>query len=71
MTSPTAEAPARWLTITEASALLGINPNTLRMWANGGQIRAFRTPGGHRRFNEADVRALAEPTQAQIGRAHV
>ncbi len=64
MNTGTVEAPARWLTVTEASALLGINPNTLRTWANGGQIRAFRTPGGHRRFKEADVNALVNPVAA-------
>jgi hypothetical protein len=30
----------------------------LRRWADAGQIRAFRTPGGHRRFAEADVQAI-------------
>lgn len=64
MNTGTVEAPARWLTVTEASALLGINPNTLRTWANGGQIRAFRTPGGHRRFKVADVNALVNSVAA-------
>jgi len=30
----------------------------LRRWADAGQVRAYRTPGGHRRFAEADVRAI-------------
>jgi len=35
-----------------------VDESTLRRWADAGQIRAFRTPGGHRRFAEADVQAI-------------
>lgn len=38
--------------------MLGVDESTLRRWADAGQIRAFRTPGGHRRFAEADVQAI-------------
>jgi len=38
--------------------VLGVDESTLRRWADAGQIRAFRTPGGHRRFAEADVQAI-------------
>lgn len=41
-----------------ASRLLGVDESTLRRWADAGQIHAFRTPGGHRRFAEADVQAI-------------
>ena len=46
----------RWLTLSEAANLLGVHPTTLRSWADAGQIQMFRTPGGHRRFAEADIR---------------
>jgi len=49
---------ARWLTIGEASTLLGVNPTTLRHWADLGQVRTFRTPGGHRRFAQEDLLSL-------------
>jgi excisionase family DNA binding protein len=49
----------RWLTLHEASARLDIHPGTLRDWADRGRVRTFRTPGGHRRFAEEDVNALA------------
>jgi len=38
--------------------MLGVDESTLRRWADAGQVRAFRTPGGHRRFSEADVRSI-------------
>jgi hypothetical protein len=30
----------------------------LRRWADARQVETFRTPGGHRRFAESDVRAI-------------
>jgi excisionase family DNA binding protein len=35
-------------------------------WAASGRISSIRTPGGHRRFRESEVRALlgGEPTAA-------
>ncbi len=47
-----------WLTLSEASKLLGIHPATLRQWVDAGQVPSFRTPGGHRRFLAADLRAF-------------
>jgi excisionase family DNA binding protein len=49
---------SNWLTLGEASDLLGIHHTTLRAWADRGEIPAFRTPGGHRRFRLADLRAF-------------
>jgi excisionase family DNA binding protein len=49
---------SRWLTLGQACKLLGVDESTLRRWANNGQVRAFRTPGGHRRFAEDDVQEL-------------
>jgi excisionase family DNA binding protein len=51
-----------WLTLSEASTYLGIHPITLRTWVDSGLVRAFRTPGGHRRFRRAE---LAEFLQDQ------
>jgi excisionase family DNA binding protein len=51
---------ADWLTLTEASNLLGIHPITLRSWADAGLVRLFRTPGGHRRFQRAELIAFME-----------
>jgi excisionase family DNA binding protein len=48
-------APSDWVSLGPASRLLGVDPDTLRRWADGGRIRAFATPGGHRRFSRADL----------------
>jgi excisionase family DNA binding protein len=48
----------RWLTLGQACRLLNVDESTLRRWADAGQVRTFRTPGGHRRFAETDVRAI-------------
>ena len=52
-------APTGWLTIREASSLIGVSVATLRRWCDAGEVRAFTTPGGHRRFERAAVLGLA------------
>ena len=47
-----------WLSLEEAAKRLSVHPATLREWADRGRIRAVRTPGGHRRFDEAEVAEL-------------
>jgi excisionase family DNA binding protein len=58
------EEQKEWLSLSEASALLGIHPTTLRRWADSGTIPCFRTPGGHRRFRCTDVAAWTQEKQA-------
>ena len=48
----------RWLTLGEACRIIGVDESTLRRWADAGQVHAFRTPGGHRRFAAADIQEL-------------
>lgn len=51
--------PARaWMTIQEASDLIGVSPATLRRWTEAGDIEAFVTPGGHRRFSRSAILGL-------------
>ena len=52
------KAGSGWITLAQACRVLGVNESTLRRWADAGQVRTFRTPGGHRRFSEADLAAL-------------
>jgi excisionase family DNA binding protein len=56
-----------WLTIAQACSRLGVDASTLRRWTDAGKIAVFRTPGGHRRYAEADIRAfLGEAPRPQI-----
>jgi excisionase family DNA binding protein len=48
---PRRGAGDEWISIREASALLGVSPATLRRWAEAGRVQTFTTPGGHRRFS--------------------
>ena len=52
---------AEWLSIREASELVGVSVATLRRWCDAGEVRAFTTPGGHRRFARSAVLGLASP----------
>jgi excisionase family DNA binding protein len=70
-TAPNNEPSERkWLTLGLARTLLGINEATLRQWADNGLVRAFRTPGGHRRFSAEDIYALME-NGSHLGAPHV
>jgi excisionase family DNA binding protein len=48
----------QWLTLSEASQFLGVHPTTLREWVDAGTLPAFRTPGGHRRFQVHDLQSF-------------
>ncbi len=47
------------ISLQQASDLLGVHPSTLRLWADQGKLKAFRTAGGHRRFSRREVQRLA------------
>jgi excisionase family DNA binding protein len=53
-------AAERPLSLGPASRLLGVDPDTLRRWADEGRIEAFTTSGGHRRFARATVERILE-----------
>lgn len=44
-----------WLNLSDAAALLGVHPSTLRSWSDRGDIPTHRTSGKHRRFRRADI----------------
>lgn len=43
--------------------MLGVDPDTLRRWADNGKIEVFTTPGGHRRFLKVSIDALLPRTR--------
>jgi excisionase family DNA binding protein len=51
-------ATQHWLSLGPASRLVGVDPDTLRRWADEGRIEAYVTPGGHRRFDRATIDAM-------------
>lgn len=46
------------LTVYRASQYCGVSPKTVSNWIDEGHIKAFRTVGGHRRINKADLDAF-------------
>lgn len=60
------DSPSRpvWLTLGAASELMGVSESTIRRWADAGEIRSYRTSGGHRRILEEDLRHIVANTHA-------
>lgn len=54
----TTHAAERLLTPGEVAALFRVDPKTVTRWASAGRIGSIRTPGGHRRFRESEVRHM-------------
>jgi excisionase family DNA binding protein len=49
-----------WLTLGEAARYLGVAQSTIRKWSDTGRVRAFYTPGRHRRYRREDLDAFLE-----------
>src|SRR5689334_5057791 len=49
-----------WLTLGQAARYLGVAQSTIRKWSDSGRVRAFKTPGRHRRYRRADLDAFLE-----------
>lgn len=47
---------SRTLTASEAAAILGVSVATVRGWADQGRLPSHRTVGGHRRFEQEQLR---------------
>jgi excisionase family DNA binding protein len=55
------------VTISEASQILGVSEAALRQWTDEGKIKAFITPGGHRRYAKADLKKFMSSHQKVLG----
>ena len=51
-------AHERMLTPAEVAAMFRVHPKTVIRWAKAGKLTSIRTLGGHRRYREAEIRAL-------------
>jgi excisionase family DNA binding protein len=45
----------RFYTTFEISQICGVNPTTVQNWIKGKRLKAFQTPGGHRRVRREDL----------------
>ena len=59
-TTPPSAAPDadHLLTPGEVASLFRVDPKTVTRWASAGRIGSIRTPGGHHRFRESEVRRM-------------
>ena len=55
------------ISISEASQMLGVNEATLRQWTDDGKLKAFVTPGGHRRYSKSDLKKFTGLSQKVLG----
>ena len=55
------------VSISEASRTLGVSEAALRQWTDEGKVRAFITPGGHRRYSRADLKKFVSSSQKVLG----
>lgn len=42
----------------EVAMIFRVDPKTVRRWADSGRLASLRTPGGHHRFRQSEIRAL-------------
>ena len=54
----TTAADDSWLPLGRASRIVGVDPDTLRRWADEGRVEVYLTPGGHRRFERRSLERL-------------
>ncbi len=55
------------LNISEASRILGVSEAALRQWTDEGKIKAFITPGGHRRYSKAELKKFMSAQPRMLG----
>jgi excisionase family DNA binding protein len=49
-----------YLRTAQVAELLQVSPKTVSRWAQEGMLPYVRTLGGHRRYPDAEIRALLE-----------
>jgi excisionase family DNA binding protein len=66
--------PRLGLSTSKVAQQLGVSLGTVRRWSDLGHLRAYRTPGGQRRFSpehvEEFLRSLEQDPDAFLGPEH-
>jgi excisionase family DNA binding protein len=61
-----------YLSTKEAADILGISLRTAQLWVENGILKAWKTPGGHRRIMKASVdKALNERALAPVNKSKI
>jgi molybdopterin-binding protein len=55
-------------TVGQAAELLGVSPDTVRRWADRGDLKMSRTAGGRRRLDGAGLARYAQSKATPVGR---
>lgn len=55
------------ININEASRILSVSENALRQWTDEGKIKAFITPGGHRRYSTTELKKFRNSHHKTLG----
>ena len=55
------------VSISQASRILGVSEVALRQWTDEGRIKAFITPGGHRRYSTAELKRFMHSHHKMLG----
>jgi len=65
---PTRPVPGAepFLLTSQVADLLHVSPKTVARWAKDGRLPFQRTLGGHRRYPEAAIRALATSLAQEV-----
>jgi DNA-binding transcriptional MerR regulator len=58
---------SNWISIGEASRIIGVTEVTLRQWSDNGFIKVFITPGGHRRYNIEEIQSFVKSHENKLG----
>ncbi len=62
--------PDAYLRTSQVADLLYVSPKTVSRWAKEGKLPFLRTLGGHKRYPEADIRAMVAELTVQVGTLH-
>ena len=55
------------ISISEASQMLGVSEAALRQWTDEGKVKAFITPGGHRRYSKVELKKFTGSHPRMLG----